>query len=104
MEPRQFMTLELNPEDIEIEELTPGPIIHIFPKKDPYDAAEKILKGIFTLEEIQLILDDWDKTIKQKEQPEYIIMAFAELQRVLDEIQKNSEKRSLEIMEKVKKI
>lgn len=98
------MTLKLKSDDIEIENLTPGPILHIFPDKDPYDAAEDILKGLYLLDNIEEIICQWDDAIKQKEQPAYLLMAFSELKRVLRDIEKKSEKQSLEIMEKVKKI
>ena len=38
------MTLTLEPGDLEIETLAPGPIIHIFPKGDPSQGAEDILR------------------------------------------------------------
>lgn len=99
------MVLQLEPDDIEIEVLQPGPIIHLFPHgNDPYKAAEEILQGLAMLKDIEELLADWETAIKKEEQPQYIIMAFAELQRVLADIKKHAEKNSLATMEKVKKV
>lgn len=94
------MALSLELEDIEIESLHPGPIIHIFPKDDPSSAVEEILQGLHLLGDVRLVLNEMDEFIKKKEQPEYILMAFAELQRLLRKSLIDSEKYSLEFMEK----
>ena len=53
------MKLELKPEDIEVEILAPGPIIHIFPKQDPYNAIEEILKGLYMMDSLQELYKEW---------------------------------------------
>ena len=93
---------ELKPEDIEVEILAPGPIIHIFPKQDPYNAIEKILKGLYMMDSLQELYKEWEQTISSQEQPEYLIMAFAELKRVMDTLGLNSEKSVLGFMEKIR--
>ena len=95
--------MKLDPEDVEIEKLAPGDIIHIFPSSDGYDVVEQILKGLKTLEKLNEMYDEWEKIIAQKEQPQYLIMAFAELKRTIDAITLQSEKYALEFMEKIKK-
>ena len=87
-------------DDIEIETLTPGPIIHLFPKHDPYEAVEKILKSLYLMNDIEQVVTEMSNYIKEKEQPDYILMAFAELQRLLKKSLLDSEKYSLEFMEK----
>ena len=96
------MELVLKLDDVEIENLHPGPIIHIFPKNDPYTAMEEILQGLHLLDDIKLVLDEMDAFIKKEEQPEYILMAFAELKRLLKKSLIEGERYSLEFMEKKK--
>lgn len=95
------MELDLRPEDFEVQKLTPGNIISIFPNKDPYEAIEDLLKGIYTMDHLDKLLVEWDETIKNAEQPEYLIMAFAELKRAIESIKKESEKKSIAFMEKM---
>ena len=98
------MVLQLDPSDIEIENTSVGTIIHIFPEeKDPYKVTEDILRGLSILKDMDELVADWETAIKKEEQPEYIIMAFTELKRVLKDIDRHAEAQSLEIMEKIKK-
>ena len=53
------MVLQLTPDDIEIEDLGPGPIIHLFPRKDAFKATEDILKGLNILTDLHELLADW---------------------------------------------
>lgn len=87
-------------EDVEIEVLTPGPIIHLFPKHDPFEAFEQILQSMHFTDDIKKVLLDLEKQIEDKEQPEYLIMAYAELQRIIKNSLLAAEKHSLEFMEK----
>ena len=98
------MTLTLEPGDLEIETLAPGPIIHIFPKKDGQQAAEDILKGLYLLKRSYEIGPELDEILKNKEQPDYLIMAFTEIKRLLAEAQKDAEKSALEYVSKIQVI
>ena len=98
------MTLTLEPGDLEIETLAPGPIIHIFPKDDPSQGAEDILKGLYLLKRSFEIGPELDEILKNKEQPEYLIMAYTEIKRLIAEIQKDAEKYALDYVSKIQVI
>ena len=94
------MTLTLDVDEVEIEKLHPGPIIHIFPKDNPEQAVEEIIRGLYLLNDIKTVFSEMDQLIKDKEQPNYILLAFAELRRLLEKSLVESEKYSLKFMEK----
>ena len=86
------MTLNLKPDDIEIENTLPNPIIHIFPNDtNPYNAVEELLKGYFLNNNLTDIYNQLEELIKNKEQPEYLIMAYKELERILENAFKESQ-------------
>ncbi len=89
-------------EDVEIELLTPGPIIHLFPKRDPFETFEHILTSIQFTDNMKKTLLNLEEQIKSNEQPDYIIMAYAELHRIIKNSLLKAEKYSLEFMEKKK--
>ena len=97
----QSMTLTLEPDELEIESLAPGPIIHIFPKINGNEAAEDILKGLFLLKRSYEIGPELDEILKNKEQPEYLILAFTEIKRLIAEAQRDAEKSTLDFISKV---
>ncbi len=78
------MSLNLKPHDIEIELTNPGPIIHIFPNEvNPHDAVEQLLTGYYLNKNLNNVLKEIEELIKSKEQTDYLIMASAELKRIL---------------------
>jgi hypothetical protein len=89
--------IHLRDEDIEIEETIPGPIVHIFPPNDPYDAVEEIMASLYCYEEVKQAFELFEKTIKEKESAPEMIMLTIELKRILD----ISKSKSLKFMEKV---
>lgn len=52
------MTLYLKYDDIEIEILAPGPIIHIFPDIDPTQAQEDIVKSLIFFNNFEKLYSD----------------------------------------------
>ena len=88
--------LNLSKQDVEIEQTVPGPIVHIFPENDPYDAVEEIIASLHCFEEVKQSFLLFEKTIKEKECTPEMIMLTAELKRILD----TSKNMSLKFMEK----
>lgn len=98
------MTLNLKPNDIEVENTLPDPIIHIFPNDtDPCDAVEELLKGYFLKNNLTDIYNELGEQIKNKEQSEYLIMAYSELKRIIENAFKESETFTLDFISKQSK-
>lgn len=98
------MTLNLKPNDIEIEHNLSDSIIHIFPNDtDPYDAVKQLLKGYFLSNNLTDIYNQLEQQIKDKEQPRYLIMAHVELKRILEDSFKESQTFTLDFISRQSK-
>lgn len=92
---------QLQPLDIEIEKGSAGPIIHIFSQSNPEDTLEDIITGLHMLKIAKTLPRELDEVLKAKEQPNYIIMAFAEAKRIHKDSLEKSEKHALRFMEQM---
>jgi len=91
------MTLNLKPEDIEID--PNDHIIHIFVNDaDTHHGVEELLKGYFINKNLTDIYNQLGEQIKNKEQPQYLIMAYTELRRILENAFKESQTFTLDYM------
>jgi hypothetical protein len=92
---------QLQPLDIEIEKLAPGPIIHIFSHTNPEDTLEDIVAGLHLLKIARRLPQELDDALKAKEQPNYLIMAYAEAKRMNKDALAKAEKHALRFMEQL---
>lgn len=92
---------ELQPLDIEIEKLSAGPIIHIFSHANPDDTLEDIVAGLHLLKIARRLPQELDDALKAEEQPNYIIMAYAEAKRMNKDALAKAEKHALSFMEQL---
>jgi len=92
---------QLQPLDIEIEKGSAGPIIHIFSQSNPEDTLEDIIIGLHMLKIAKTLPRELDEVLKSKEQPNYIIMAFAEAKRMNKDALAKAEKHALTFMEQL---
>ena len=92
---------QLQPLDIEIEKGSAGPIIHIFSQSNPEDTLEDIITGLHLLKIARTLPKELDEVLKAKEQPNYIIMAYAEAKRMTKDSLEKSEKHALRFMEQI---
>lgn len=93
----------LTPNDIEIEKLHPGPIIHIFPhSRDPESMVESLLTAGAFMDKMQQIPAELDEIMKKTEQPDYLIMAYIEIKRLIVENLKQAEKDCLVFLQESK--
>lgn len=92
---------QLQPLDIEIEKGSAGPIIHIFSHTNPEDTLEDIIKGLHLLKIAQKMPQELDDHLKAKEEPNYIIMAYAEAKRINKAAIGAAEKHALMFMEQM---
>ncbi len=90
------------PNEIEIEKFASDAIIHLFPSSDPHDAVEDILKGLYLLDKLSSQADEVDEIMKQKEQANYLIMAFAEVKRINKKSLEEAEDYAFKVLEKMK--
>jgi len=96
------MTLNLKPDDIAITQR--GPIIHIFLNGANSDeAVEELLKGYFLNKNLTEMYNQLGEQIKDKEQPPYLIMAYTELKRILENSFKESQIFTLDFLSKQSK-
>jgi len=96
------MTLNLKPDDIEI--TLRGPIIHIFLNgANPNDALNELLQGYFLNNNLIDMYNQLGEQIKDKEQPAYLIMAYTELKRILENSFNESQTFTLDFLSKQSK-
>lgn len=96
-------TVDIIPDDIEIVKTGSGEILTIFPIGSAEDTLEDILVGLYLLKQAQLQPEELDEILKGKEQANYLIMAFAEVKRIMALNLKDGEKFALTFMEQIER-
>lgn len=96
-------TVDIIPDDIEIVKTGSGEILTIFPIGSAEDTLEDILVGLYLLKQAQLQPEEFDEILKGKEQANYLIMAFAEVKRIMALNLKDGEKFALKFMEQIER-
>ena len=94
-------TVDIIPDDIKIIKTGSGEILNIFPIGTAEDTLEDILVGLYLLKLAQRQPKQFDDLLKAKEQPNYLIMAFTEVKRILAKNLDDGEKFALGFMEQV---
>lgn len=61
-----------------------------FDKNNSYQTTLEILMGLYFLKRSNEIGPELDKILKDNEQPEYLIMAYTEIKRIVDETKKDA--------------
>lgn len=96
--PEKPAVIPLSQDDIEIEKLSPGEIIHIFCKGDATDLVESIVKGLYLLHYAENFGAEVDETMKESELPPWLIMAFTEVKRLNKKALQDSERNSFDFL------
>lgn len=91
--------IPLSADDLEIEKLSPGEIIHIFSKGDAVDLVETIVKGLYLLNYTQNFAAEVDELMKESELPPWLIMAFTEVKRLNKKALQDSERSAFDFLE-----
>lgn len=84
--------------DVEIEKLAAGNIIHIFTDKDPHDLIETIIKSLYHMGYAQNFKAETDEMMKENDLPEWLVMAFSEVNRLNKKSLQDSTDNSLDFM------
>ncbi len=80
------MTLTLKPEELEIQvDLTPGPIIHIFPGDKPEKASKDILKGLAILKKIEILSQNIKELLKDPELDPDFKNVYLQMEKMVDQ-------------------
>ncbi len=96
--PRKKNIIPLSQDDIEIEKLSPGEIIHIFCKGDATDLMETIVKGLYLLNAAENFGAEVDELMKASELEPWLIMAFNEVKRLNKKALQDSERNSFDFL------
>ncbi len=96
-------TVDIIPDDVEIVKTGSGEILNFFPIGSAEDTLEDILVGLYLLKQAQLQPEELDEILKSKEQANYLIMAFAEVKRIMAKNLKDGEKFALSFMEEIER-
>jgi len=84
--------------DVEIEKTAVGNIVHIFTDKDPNDLIETIVKALYHTGYAQNFKAETDEMMKENDLPEWLVMAFTEVNRMNKKSLQDATKNSLDFM------
>jgi hypothetical protein len=97
-------TTQLQPMDVKIKKTKEGTVIHIFTQTDAENTIRDIVKGLHLLKTANQLPRELDDTLKSKEQPHYLIMAFAEVKRISKNSLEQAEKHASNFLDQLPKI
>lgn len=97
-------TTQLQPIDVKVEKIKEGTVIHIFTQADADSTIQDIVKGLHLLKTANELPRELDDTLKAKEQPHYLIMAFAEVKRISKNSLDQAEKYASNFLDQLPKV